>query len=424
MDYQDLAAAVKKALAKYEGSQDDPNAGFAGTRLPIDEEPTSPAEWSPQDVRGPAAANLWEKGPTSAPDKTRENQELSDAMTLALTPGGSKSPISRYGKMDATDVGPLSLMSDNIQEWSDYSRGRPVPKIDPAKIAGAPPRGRSGGGGGRGGGGQPAGGEMTPASGGDYTRDQFYAGGDVPDITAERVALKGALDKYLARPTKMNLSPLIALVDSWTGSNLSAGYRPPESPEEKEAATLKVRQWQFDQAARAKESQAKLRQEAQKEANWMRVQAWKDAKQEEQNRIREAQTQSHERYLMAALAGKKDAAANKEAGKAEKGFEQQDKDLRRIASSPASQKFLGQFAMAEAARASGKQVKPGEQWYDPDVGGPYMGPVIDRVMDEAANLRTVLQTSGKRASTETLWKAAITKVKADYPELVQETVEE
>ncbi len=78
---------------------------------------------------------------------------------------------------------------------------------------------------------------------------------------------------FEGKKRKINLSPLIALTDSWTGSRLQQGYDAPMSDEEREAITMKLKGDLYQQRADRKykkayltqqtaASQAKLRMEA------------------------------------------------------------------------------------------------------------------------------------------------------------------
>jgi hypothetical protein len=51
-----------------------------------------------------------------------------------------------------------------------------------------------------------------------------------------------AADEAEALPTGLNLAPLLALTDSWTGSKMAPSYQQPESPEEKQLRVAKLRQ--------------------------------------------------------------------------------------------------------------------------------------------------------------------------------------
>ncbi len=67
------------------------------------------------------------------------------------------------------------------------------------------------------------------------------AAAHTPDDKEAFKELKGLIDKYENGDKKINLAPLIAWVDSTTGSRLSAGYDTPLSDEEREQITLELR---------------------------------------------------------------------------------------------------------------------------------------------------------------------------------------
>jgi hypothetical protein len=53
-------------------------------------------------------------------------------------------------------------------------------------------------------------------------------------------SMEDSLKKYLARERKTDLSPLLALADSWSGSNLLKAYNRPETQEERDAKVLQI----------------------------------------------------------------------------------------------------------------------------------------------------------------------------------------
>lgn len=55
--------------------------------------------------------------------------------------------------------------------------------------------------------------------------------------------IKALIKKYEEEPKKLDLSPLIALTDSWTGSNLKAGYDRPMNEEERDRTIMTLRQY-------------------------------------------------------------------------------------------------------------------------------------------------------------------------------------
>lgn len=67
--------------------------------------------------------------------------------------------------------------------------------------------------------------------------------------------LRGLIEDFEAKKAKIDLSPMMAFVDSTTGSNLQKGYRPPMSQEDRDAIARKLKVGAIQQQAKSEQSE-------------------------------------------------------------------------------------------------------------------------------------------------------------------------
>jgi hypothetical protein len=130
----------------------------------------------------------------------------------------------------------LTPMSEG-QRASTLKFGETPPDPD----SGPKPKGKKGG---------------APAAAGSALAGQMKAAGKAPSSLTDAdlallgvgqemdngsKALRDAIAEYQGRSKKMDLSPLLALTDAWTGSQLTRGYERPESDADRQAMVTKLK---------------------------------------------------------------------------------------------------------------------------------------------------------------------------------------
>jgi len=131
-----------------------------------------------------------------------------------------------------------NMRKQAVQEAEEYKQAQqPAQIVDypeqvstPGQVAATTGAGTTGKGGGLGGG-------STKSIPGSYKTMSPFKGNN------EQIKeLEALLKKYESKTQGFDLSPLVALVDSWTGSKLLAGYARPQSDDQRQMGIFGVRQ--------------------------------------------------------------------------------------------------------------------------------------------------------------------------------------